>query len=380
MPWRETSVIFLRKEFIQLVMNGGNLSRVCENFGISRPTGYKWIHRYNAKGEDGLMDRSRRPDRSPGRVNVDIENAAIEVREKHSSWGGRKIRQRLVDLGYKQVPAASTITAILRRNGRIDPVESQNHMPFHRFSREHPNDLWQMDFKGHVPCPEGRCHPLTILDDCTRYALAVRACMNERTETVQSCLTETFRRYGLPNQIIMDNGAPWGNDSSNPYTRLTVWLMQLSILISHSRPAHPQTLGKDERFHRTFKAELLGEWVPWTYEETQRRFEQWRFCYNNERPHESLGMKTPAHYYTISNRSFPEQIPQIEYGPEDIVRKVQQKGIVHFKGKEFRIPQAFIGEHVALRPSGKSDGSFDVYYVRQRIAVIDLNSMTNKKV
>ena len=374
MPWKEASVIFLRKEFVELAMNGSSISSLCKNFGISRQAGYKWIQRYKKIGEAGLADQSRRPQSSPRQVCQEMEDAILKIRSQHSTWGGRKIKRRLENLGYKNVPAASTITSILQRNGLIDQLQSQKHSAFERFQRQHPNELWQMDFKGHVPCPEGRCHPLTVLDDCSRYALAIQACLDERTQTVQDCLQETFRQYGLPNQMIMDNGAPWGNDQFNPYTRLTVWLIRLGILISHSRPAHPQTLGKDERFHRTFKAELLGDSLPWDNAEAQKRFDQWRFIYNHQRPHEALAMEVPASYYRISKRSFPDHITPIEYGPTDLVRKVQKKGIIHFHGREFRIPQALIGQPIALRPRAQCDGVFDIYYVRQLITVIDLNN------
>jgi transposase InsO family protein len=371
MPWKEVSVISLRKEFVEFARNGGNISLLCERFGISRETGYKWIRRYTASGESALIDQSRRPVNSPGRVCDSTENAVLKIRGEHPVWGGRKIRRRLQNLGYGDVPAASTITAILKRHGLIDESESQKHLPFQRFERQNPNDLWQMDFKGHVVCPEGRCHPLTVLDDCSRYALAIKACLNEKTETVQACLQETFGRYGLPNQMIMDNGAPWGNDRSNPYTRLTVWLMQLGILISHSRPAHPQTMGKDERFHRTFKAELLGDSLPWRQEEAENQFEQWRYSYNHYRPHEALDMEVPASRYQISKRPFTEVLPAIEYGSNDIVRKVQKKGIVHFQGREFRIPQAFIGYPIALRPRAQCDGLFEIFFARQFIMSIN---------
>jgi transposase InsO family protein len=373
MPWKEASVISLRKDFVELARNGSNISRLCENFGISRKTGYKWIERYLANGEAALEDGSRRPVHSPGKVCIEMEKAVVKIRKEHPAWGGRKIKRRIQNLGHRDVPAASTITSILRRNGFIDSVESQKHKSFERFQREEPNQLWQMDFKGHVGCPEGRCHPLTILDDCSRYAVAIKACLDEKTETVQSCLQETFRCYGLPNQMIMDNGSPWGDDRSNPYTRLTVWLMRLGILISHSRPAHPQTMGKDERFHRTFKAELLGDWLPWKREQAQEQFEQWRFSYNHYRPHEALNMEVPASRYQISTRPFPEHQQSIEYSPGDVIRKVQQKGIIHFQGREIKVPKAFFGQPIALRPMVQSDGLFEVYYVRQLIAVIDLN-------
>jgi transposase InsO family protein len=373
MPWKEASVIALRKEFVDLAKNDGNISRVCRNFGISRKTGYKWMERFEATGEEGLNDLSRRPEHSPCQITNRMEEAIIGIRVKNRTWGGRKIRRRLQDLGHTNVPAASTISEVLKRNGFIDEMQTSRHQPFVRFEREYPNDLWQMDFKGHVACPEGRCHPLTILDDASRFSLALKACLDERRSTVQMSLTETFRRYGLPNQIITDNGPPWGNSGCSPYTKLTVWLMRLGILVSHSAPAHPETLGKDERFHRTFKAELLGESLPWRNEEAQRRFDAWRFTYNHHRPHEALDMEVPARRYQISNRSFSECLPTIEYGSGDIVRKVQQRGIVHFLGREFQVSRALIGQPVALRPRAQCDGIFDLYFVRQLVLTINFN-------
>jgi len=373
MPWKESSVMNLRKEFIDLAKNGGNISRLCKNFGISRKTGYKWLERFQSSGQTGLENQSRRPINSPGQISTGIEEAIIQVREKHQAWGGRKIRRFLQDSGVNTVPAASTITEVLRRNGLIQEFDASKHSPFQRFERKYPNDLWQMDFKGHVPCPEGRCHPLTVLDDHSRYSVVLKACLNERTETVQSCLIDAFRQYGLPNQIISDNGSPWGNHGHNPFTRLTVWLMRLSILVSNSAPAHPETMGKDERFHRTLKAELLGESLPWRKEQAQKKFDQWRFEYNHQRPHEALGMEVPATRFQVSNRTFPESLPPIEYGSADIIRKVQDNGVVHFKGLEFRVPTALIGFPIALRPRAQCDGLFELYFVRQLVMVINLN-------
>ena len=294
------------------------------------------------------------------------------VRGQHPAWGGRKIKYRLENMGYQSVPAPSTITAILRRGDCITPEESGKHKPFLRFQRSAPNELWQMDFKGHLPCPEGRCHPFTLLDDHSRYAIALKACPDETTETVKGCLTGAFRQYGLPYQMLMDNGAPWGSDEEHIYTPLTVWLIRVGILITHSRSYHPQTLGKDERFHRTLKAELLGVSIPWNRAESQRRFDQWRMVYNCERPHEALNMEVPANLYQVSQRPFSEKLEEIQYAPEDIVRKVQAGGIICFHGGEYKIPKAFRGERVALRPNPQEDGVMDVFFCKQKIANISL--------
>ena len=376
MPWEEVTVMSLKREFISLATNdsGFNFGHLCDRFGISRKTGYKWIKRFLEYGEGGLMDQSRRPFNSPSKTLQQMERAVLMVRQQHPAWGGRKIKRRLENMGYQAVPAPSTITAILRRGDCITQEESEKHKPLVRFQRSAPNELWQMDFKGHLPCPEGRCHPFTLLDDCSRYALALKACEDETAETVKGCLTGVFRQYGLPYQMLMDNGSPWGSDQEHIYTPLTVWLMRLGICIAHSRPYHPQTLGKDERFHKTLKAELLGESIPWRRAESQRRFDQWRMVYNGERPHETLNMEVPASLYQISPRPFTEKLEEIKYAPQDIVRKVQAGGIISLNGTEYKIPKAFRGERVALRPRTQEDGIMDVFYCRQRIANINLKT------
>ncbi len=271
----------------------------------------------------------------------------------------------------KGVPAPSTVTTILQRYGYIDPEESSKHKPWQHFEAQGPNELWQMDFKGHFEASEGRCHPLTVLDDHSRYALCLQACSDEGGTTVQRHLTAVFRRYGMPTRILVDNGSPWGVDGEHRYTIFSVWLMRLGIMVSHSRPCHPQTLGKEERFHKTLKVELLKYCTGMAMEACQERFELWREVYNAERPHESLGMQVPAERYRMSPRSFPETLPSIEYGPEDYVRKVQQDGKIFYHNREYPISKAFRGQYVALRPTVVND-VFDVFFCNQKINQLDL--------
>jgi transposase InsO family protein len=314
------------------------------------------------------------PHTSPGRTPPDIEQQVVALRRAHPAWGGRKIQARLVALGHTGVPAPSTITGILRRHGLLDPRESAKHTPWQRFEHEAPNDLWQMDFKGHFPLEAGgRCHPLTVLDDHSRYALALAACGNERDGTVRGELVPLFRRYGLPRRILADNGAPWGDAGDQPYTRLAVWLMRLGIVVTHGRPAHPQTQGKDERFHRTLKAELLAHRHFRDLADCQTHFDPWRTMYNHERPHQALGLVPPATRYQASPRSYPETLPPIEYGPDDHVRKVQHGGWLTFRGRQLRVSKAFHGERIALRPT-TTDGRFEAYYVHQKIAMFHLRT------
>ena len=372
MPWKYVTKMSLRLEFVKFALvDGSNISELCRRFNISRKTGYKWINRFLAKGYPGLSDLSRRPKTTPNRTANVLENEIVELRKHHPAWGGRKIRKRLQDMGWKEVPVPSTITAILRRKGYIDPSESLKHSAWQRFEAEAANDLWQMDFKGHFASQQGRCHPLTVLDDHSRYSLGLQACSDEKTMTVQQRLIPIFRHYGLPKQMLMDNGSPWGSDDRHTFTSLTVWLIRQGIRIIHSRPFHPQTLGKDERFHRTFKAEVGQYCIGLTLNECQRRFDTWRQVYNLQRPHEALGMQVPASRYKPSPTGYRENPLPIEYGPDDKVRKVQQGGWISYRGKEYRIPRAFYGERIAIRPTD-NDGLLDVYFCNQKIAQLNV--------
>jgi transposase InsO family protein len=373
MPWSEVSVMDLRKEFVALAqVEGTNVRRLCQRFGISRTTGYKWLTRYRTEGEIGLVDRSRRPQRSPSRSSPSLEAAVLAVREHHPAWGARKIRARLLAQGSHRVPAVSTITAILTRHGKIPSASAATAGPWQRFEQPAPNALWQMDFKGPFALASGQCHPLTILDDHSRFALGLVACGNERTETVQTALTGVFRRYGLPVALITDNGPPWGStDARFRYTRLAAWRIRLGIRVRHSRPWHPQTLGKDERFHRSLKAEAIAGRTFLDLAACQQRFHDWRLVYNTQRPHEALGMAVPASRYQPSARPFPEGLPPIDYGEHAIVRKVQARGEIHYRGRTLFVGIAFHGLPVALRPTA-ADGRYDVVLCHQTVASLDL--------
>ena len=287
MPWQECSVETLRQEFVMLAsQEHANIRQLCRRFAISPDTAYRWLARYRQEGKDGLRDRSRRPLHAPTQTDPVIEDAVCAVRVAHPAWGGRKIRRSLLDHAVTAVPAASTMTDILRRHDLLDPSQAAKHRAWQRFAAAAPNDRWQMDFKGHGALRQGRCHPLTVLDDHSRYSLAVAACANEQTDTVQSRLIPLFERYGLPWQMLMDNGPPWG-DVQGSYTTLTVWLRRLGITVSHGHPYHPQTQGKEERFQRTLKAEVLSGESFADLVMAQVAFDRWRVSYNQERPHEA---------------------------------------------------------------------------------------------
>jgi transposase InsO family protein len=372
MPWKEVSIMSQREEFVRLAMQPkANKSELCRRFAISRPTGDKWIAR--AQQGQGLDDRSRRPRCSPKRTAAAVERPIVQLREQQPAWGARTLHSVLRSDGVR-VPSVSTVHAILQRHGLIDPLESAKRQAFVRFEHAQPNDLWQMDFKGHFAMSSGaRCHPLTVLDDHSRYSLCLHALDNERAQDVQSCLTHTFRRYGLPWRLLVDNGPPWGNSVDHPYTPLTVWLMRLDIAVIHSRPYHPQTMGKDERFHRTLNAEIISRKCFADLAQVQASFDPWRDLYNFRRPHQALNMQPPATRYRISSRAFPERLPQAVYDQGLETRSVQQEGKLSYHGHQYRVPQAFRGQRVALRPNSEYDGLIDVLFCHQRIAQINLH-------
>jgi transposase InsO family protein len=371
MPWNEVSTMSLRLELIRLAAQPStNVRELCRRFGVSPKTAYKWLARFRADGPAGLEDRPRRPRASPGRTAASVEDHIVQLRVQHPAWGGRKLRARLRQLGVADVPSASTITAVLRRHGQLDAAASGPHRAWQRFEHDAPNHLWQMDFKGHFALSQGRCHPLTVLDDHSRFALGLFACAQERAETVQGHLVTLFRRYGLPERLLCDNGSPWAAGPDAPHTALTVWLLRLGIRVSHGRAYHPQTQGKDERFHRTLVAEVLQGQTFRDLEASQQRFDAWRSVYNEERPHEALGLAVPASRYRPSPRSFPEVLPELVYGDGDQVRKVQDRGVLHFRGRAFRISSAFRGYPVALRPTTR-DGVWEVYFGVHCIALLD---------
>lgn len=372
MPWKEVSIMSQRLEFVTLATaENANIRHLCRSFKISSATAYKWLHRFQSSGANGLEDRSRRPHHSPSRTPVEMEEAVTNLRGKHPAWGGRKLEARLLALDHAGVPAPSTITAILQRHHLLDPKESAKHQAFLRFERAAPNELWQMDFKGEFKLPQGRCYPLTILDDHSRFAVALQACARNTRNITQAAMIQVFRRYGLPDWITCDNGSPWGSGGRSYYTALGVWLLRLGIGISHSRPHHPQTQGKDERFHRSLKAEVLRYLRGDSLAQWQRHFDQWRVVYNTERPHEALAMAVPAARYQPSHRRYPEQLPAIEYGPTDIVRKVRHYGHIKYEGREYHVGSAFYGLHVALRQT-TTDDLFDVFFCNHKIGKLDL--------
>lgn len=372
MPWKEMDSMSLRKEFVVLAQQeGSNIRGLCRRYRISSRTAYKWLKRYQEEGEAGLVDRSKRPKHSPKRTAESMEEEVLKKREE-TGWGGRKIACILRREEKVGVPHPNTITDILRRKEKISVAEGKKHTAWQRYERAGPNELWQMDYKGHFAMLAGRCHPLTLLDDHSRFCLGLRACGDETIQTTQPHLTSIFRLYGLPLAILCDNGGPWG--SGYPHlelTKLSVWFIRLGIQIKHGRPSHPQTQGKEERFHRTLKTEVLQGAAFATLEDCQQHFDPFRDRYNLVRPHDALGLDTPSQHYQPSSLSFPEALPGVQYDTGHIVRKVQEGGIIYFKNREFRVGSALWGFPVRLEPTER-DGHYDVFFSSQKVSHFDL--------
>jgi transposase InsO family protein len=377
MPWRECTVIDQREEFVKLALAAGvNLSELCRRFGVSRSNGHKWLKRYLKQGREGLADRSRRPHRSPTQTAAAVEASVLRIREQsNNAWGGRKIGHVMKREGATAVPAVSTITEILRRHGKLEQRAHEHPGPYQRFERAQPNELWQMDFKGDFALPRGRCYPLTVIDDHSRYALCAQACGNQQDLGTREQLVAVFRRYGLPDTMLMDNGSPWGDSGGGRFTAFAVWLLRLGVRVTHGRPYHPQTQGKDERLHRTMKAEIALDRLA-DFDQCQRAFDTWRQRYNHYRPHQAIGMATPSDRYRPSTRSFPESLPPIEYQTGDITRKVDAAGDISFRSYRIRLGKPFRGERIALRATTE-DGVFSIHYCNHTIGTIDLRDHTS---
>lgn len=373
MGWRELRVSDQRREFVELAaLEGANVSALCGRFGISRQTGYVWLRRFST-GEECFEDRSRRPLSSPARTSDGVEAGVLEVRDRHPAWGARKIAAVLRRRGGP-VPAVSTVHAVLLRHGRVSP-EARRPQAHERFEHEQPNGLWQMDFKGHFPLSDGvACHPLTVIDDHSRYLVGLRACADQRTATVRGELEALLRHHGLPEAIYVDNGSPWGGGRPGQWTRLGVWLLRLGIRVIHGKPYHPQGRGKCERLHRSLDTEVLSMASFGSFRQVQASLDRWRSLYNRHRPHEALGLDVPASRYRPSPRPFPEQLPEPDYAEGETLRIVPRtKQYIRFKGRLWPVPKAFAGERVAIRPEARG-GRYGVYFGAVNIAAIDLNT------
>ena len=357
MPWESKTVEELRKEFIIASKTTSNFSSLCREFGITRKTGYKWIAR--AEETNDLSDRSHARKNISNKTDKETENLILSVRKDNPAWGGKTIRQVLVNQGHEDLPCVKTCNNILKRNGCISEEESLKHKPFVRFERDKCNQMWQTDFKGDFALLDGtRCFPLDILDDHSRFSIKIAAKPN--TLGVADSFREAFYEYGMPDSVLSDNGWTF-RGFRNGYTHFEKWLMNHDILPIHGRIMHPQTQGKIERFHRTMKTELLNQNKFKDILDADRGLQEWRMKYNNIRPHEALNMKCPAEVYIPSDRTYIDNIEKFEYGGQHHVIKVNSWGYVRFNGWQVYLSETMINENIEFRPNPHGDSFFACY-------------------
>jgi transposase InsO family protein len=375
MPWNPQNIMQLRLDFVSLALKREiPFSELCRRFGISRQTGYKILRRYELGGDQALADLSRRPLTSPRISAPELERQVLQLRDAHPAWGARKLSRRLIDMGLAKL-APSTVNSILHRHGRIGQKASADATAWQRFERGEPNELWQMDFKGDfLILDQTRCFPLTVLDDHSRYNVVLHACGATDGNTVRAQLERAFTCYGLPAQINTDNGAPWGSPGKpGQLSELAIWLIRLGIRVTYSRPYHPQTNGKDERFHRSLKAEVLNGRSFTTQAQVQSEFDYWREIYNHQRPHQGIGMATPITRYRSSPRAMPSTLAPIEYGPDDEVLRVGWNGKITFRGYQLRVSSALHRLDVAARMNPEIADAYDFYFAHHRLMTFDPN-------
>lgn len=354
MAWKETRVVDSRMMFISEVIKGDySMAELCSSFDISRKTGYKWLGRYIASGPGGLADQSRRPHSHPQAIGEAIKSSILLIKKRFPHWGPLKIGERLVKehpdwCGY---PAISTIGLLLKQEGlvcsrarklRSSPTE----LPLTKGTNA--NDVWCADFKGHFKTGDGiRCNPLTISDHVSRYLLCCRHLDKATHDAVKMQFERVFRDYGLPLVIRTDNGHPFASHGLCGLSRLSVWWIRLGIHPERIEAGKPQQNGRHERMHRTLK-EYTGLPPAATIAAQQKRFDAFRQEYNNERPHESLAMKSPVELYDRSGRRFPSRLPAVEYGDAMDVRKVGFNGEVYVGGRRWFLSESLGGEYIGI--------------------------------
>lgn len=349
MPWRTTNVKNERISFIvRAKQKNRNMSALCREFEVSRKTGYKWLNRFHEGGNlDALEDLSRRPHNSPNRTSEAIERRVEELR-RSTGWAGKKLQLELANEGVHL--AASTIDRIIQRRGltregRRDKKATQ------RFERSHPNELWQMDFKGKYRLKEGgNCHPLSVLDDHSRYNVGLFALSSIQASGVQRSLINCFERCGVPEAMLMDHGIPWwSNSNGHGLTKLSVFLIKQGIDLIYGAPYHPQTRGKVERFHRTLDETLRYVGIPHTMAGFRAAFASFARTYNDRRPHESLDMQVPAKRYTPSPRAYnPSPAPWIYPSGTEVCR-LNSAGCLEYKGNRYFVCEALANDEVGYQ-------------------------------
>ena len=375
MPWRTESVMDQRVEFVLRARGEEEtVAELCREYEVSRPTGYLWLKRYEEVGSvTGLAEHSRRPLNTPRRTTAEIEKAVLSWRDK-TGWGGPKIAKVLEREGLQVAPA--TAQRILKRSGRV--VKPQVEKTTKRFEKSECNELTQMDFKGEYTMPGGKSYPLSFLDDCSRYCQGLWPLPSTGGEGVKQTLERQFREHGVPLSILMDHGTPWyGTTNQQGLTWVSVWLLKQGVVLRYSGVGHPQTQGKVERFHQTLKRRTkhrgapttMGEWVRWALE--------FRYEYNHERPHESLGMKTPAEVYQPVNlRPYQEQPREWEY-TGGTVNRLNTQGMLTYRQRRYFVSEALASERVRV---DELDGKLLVTFRHMTVREIEITTGASRAV
>jgi putative transposase len=353
-PWKEIEVKDQRREFVLAHLRGDtSTSALCEAFGISRKTGYKWIARFMEAGLPGLVDLSRVPHRIAHACDESVREAIVGLRRQHSTWGPRKLLAYLArHHPGVEWPAHSTVSKMLRRQGLVGDRKLRRRTPraTHPLaSATEPNVVWCTDFKGKFRVNRQYCNPLTISDACSRFLLAVDAIDGERFEPTREVFERVFAEYGLPLRIRSDNGSPFASRALGGLSKLSVWWVKLGILPERIEPGHPEQNGRHERMHRTLKAETATP-PRGSRDAQQAAFDAFRLEYNSERPHEALAQATPRSRYVESPRQLPNRPSDPDYPDEFDVRRVNAKGELKLHGTQVTLSMVLAREAVGLEP------------------------------
>jgi transposase InsO family protein len=365
MPWKESRAVDQRLQFLaEYQTKETTIIDLCRQFGISRPTAYKWIKRYEQLGPEGLSELSRRPKSCSHAILEQIENEVLAVRNRHPTWGPRKIRARLEHLDPgADWPAPSTIGQILNRAGLTKPQRIRRRVtpsaqPFGNITA--PNQGWCIDFKGWFRTGDGqRCDPLTITDAFSRYLIRCQVVNKMDTPHVMAVCDAAMREFGLPDRIRSDNGSPFSGPGLLGLSRLSLKWLRLGIGHERIQPGCPQQNGRHERMHRTLKDETTQPPAA-TRASQQRRFNEFRKLFNNERPHEALEYQTPSQLYVCSARPYPNHIPEFEYTREFLVRAINHSGDMSWHQGRVFISRILGGDRVGLLQI--SDERYRVFY------------------
>jgi len=365
MPWKETEPMKERLKFVLEVESRlFHFSESCRRYGVSRRVGYKWWQRWQEEGVEGLKDQPRRPKHCPHQTAGWIEDRIVTLRKKRKDWGPVTLRDRLQrEDPMIPWPAPSTIGEILIRREVHRPRKrrQQGQPVFARGSLESqaPNEVFTADFKGQFRTRDGDyCYPLTIQDHCARYSLCCQALESTRQAGVKTQFERVFLDYGLPDVILTDNGVPFAGPGLRRLSQLSVWWIRLGIVPWLTQPGHPEQNGRHERFHRTLKqATALPPQAD--LESQQKAFDRFRQEYNHDRPHQSLGGKTPAEVYRPSSRPYPEQLPAVDYPGHFEVRRVSSCGFIKIHGKSIFLSHALRTQSVGFEEV--DDGIWSIY-------------------